>query len=479
MPNKSEAEVFSRLGELSARRDSCRAELVGFADHSELTAEQSARFEALETEHTSLTAEHDELSQRAALFSRVRSTLASRNPRSVEHIGGDAGMRGSAEHGQHVGASMRAIDLAHGADELSDAASERAERLVRNADTDPRIAEWVAVTGSEHYRSAFNALLRYGPTEAPLMLSDAESAALRSAGLFHRAISEGSGAQGGFLVPFYLDPTINLTNAGSLNPFREVSRVEAIATNEWHGVTSAGVTAGYLAEGVEASDDTPDDFAQPTIATQKASAYLEATFEATQDTNIGAQVSMLLADAKANFEAGQFAVGDGASGHMQGVVTGVAAAAGSVVQTATAATFAVEDVYDVHDAVTDRAFAHGASWVAHRKISSKIRQFATGTGQNVGAFWATLGEGNPPELLGNPILTASAMDSTVATGSNIALIGDFSEYLIVDRIGMVVQYNPLVVGSNGRPNGKVGWFAYWRTGAGVLDPGAFRLLQVK
>ena len=71
------------------------------------------------------------------------------------------------------------------------------------------------------------------------------------------------------------------------------------------------------------------------------------------------------------------------------------------------------------------------------------------------------------------------MTGTVTTSANILLAGNFSEFYIVDRVGMSVLYEPMVksTGSN-RPTGQAGWFAFWRVGSDVVDPDAFRLLQL-
>jgi predicted phage gp36 major capsid-like protein len=57
----------------------------------------------------------------------------------------------------------------------------------------------------------------------------------------------------------------------------------------------------------------------------------------------------------------------------------------------------------------------------------------------------------------------------------VLLSGDFSQYAIVDRLGATVEHLPLLVGANRRPTGERGWFLYWRTGADVLIPDAFRI----
>ena len=58
------------------------------------------------------------------------------------------------------------------------------------------------------------------------------------------AVAVGTGTQGGFLVPTHLDPTLILTNSGSSNIIRAMSRVVTLTQeNVWHGVSTAGVTA--------------------------------------------------------------------------------------------------------------------------------------------------------------------------------------------------------------------------------------------
>ena len=148
----------------------------------------------------------------------------------------------------------------------------------------------------------------------------------------------------------------------------------------------------------------------------------------------------------------------------------------SVVDTATAGTYAVDDVYALRAALPPR-FRPRSSWLASDQIYLLTRQFASGAGPSH-AFWADLGVATPSQLLGRPTYEASAMDEDVTTGNHILLLGDFSRYVIVDRIGMTVQHEPMVTGSNNRPTGEVGWFAYWRVGGDVVDPNAFRMLHV-
>lgn len=71
-----------------------------------------------------------------------------------------------------------------------------------------------------------------------------------------RAMSTSDSA-GGYMIPLTLDPAVQLTSSGSINPLRQISRVVQIATDSWNGVTSAGVTAEWTAEAAEMADASP------------------------------------------------------------------------------------------------------------------------------------------------------------------------------------------------------------------------------
>jgi HK97 family phage major capsid protein len=289
-----------------------------------------------------------------------------------------------------------------------------------------------------------------------------------------RAAMSLTDANGGYLVPFTLDPTVILTNAGVANPFRAISTIKTIATDSWNGVTSAGVSAEWTAEGVEAADATPT-FGQPTITPKKADAWVFGSYEVLADSGFASELGRLLADAKDRLEAAAFATANTGATIPRGVVAAVAAVTASIVTAAATNAFAVGDVYNTSDALRPRDAAQ-ASWVGNKKIFSLTRRFDTAGGS---AFWANLGMGVPNQLLGQPVYEASAMTGVVSTGANILLAGNFAEYYIVDRVGMSVIYDPMVKSTgNGRPTGQGGWYAFWRVGADAVDPSAFRLLQL-
>lgn len=69
------------------------------------------------------------------------------------------------------------------------------------------------------------------------------------------------------------------------------------------------------------------------------------------------------------------------------------------------------------------------------------------------------------------------MASTITTGSKIVVAGDFAKMVIVDRLGLTVQFSPVLLDqATGRPNGSSGWFAFWRVSSGLTDVSQFRTL---
>jgi HK97 family phage major capsid protein len=328
-----------------------------------------------------------------------------------------------------------------------------AETATVKAQDNPGIARHMLLTGSEEYQEAFRAYV-----EDPQ-------------GMAQRAALSLTLANGGYLLPFVLDPTVVLTNTGSANPWRRISNVKQTTSNTWNGVTSAGVNAAWLAEGVPVTDGSPT-VGNIAITPAKAAAWVFGSYEVLEDTDFGEQLPRLLADAKDRLEENAFAVGAGSGGVPQGVITG----ATTVITTATTLVVAVGDVYAVQGALPPRfRNAPGASWAANVAIINAFRQLDTAGGAS---FWTNLGKGAPETLLGAPIYESSSMSATKAVGSLEAVFGDFGQFYVVDRIGVSLIYEPLVKDqATALPSGNAGWFMFWRVGSKVAVPNAFRVMK--
>jgi len=334
-------------------------------------------------------------------------------------------------------------------------------------------AELLLAATAPNYESAFTKVIA-DPVRGHLMWSDAERGAFADVQNARAAMSL-TDANGGFLVPFTLDPMVQLTNVGNINPFRSIARSVTTLTEDWNGAVSAGVDAAWVAEGAEVGDGSPT-FSRVTITPSKLAAWAFASYELIQDSTISAQLPGILSDAFSVAEGAAFATGSG-SGAPKGIVTSLSATTGSRVSATTGGAFGIADVYKLDNALPARARGGNLSWIANRAVINLIRGFDTSGGSS---FWANLGQSTStaPQLLDAQIHEVSAMTSTVTTGSNLLILGNFSDYVIVDRIGTTIVYDENIKGANGRPTGQAGWLGYRRVGADVMNADSFRLLRL-
>lgn len=367
--------------------------------------------------------------------------------------------------------ALSAIEKMQG---CSDNVREAATQIIEKFDDERgTIAQQCLATSSPAYLRAWSKLARnHGAS-----LTDEEKRAVDEV----RAMSLTDSA-GGYLVPFQLDPTVIITSDGSRNDIRRFAR-QVVATGDvWHGVSAGAVQWSFAPEASEASDNAPT-LAQPKVEVRKAQGFVPISIEAFEDAaNVTAEVAKLLAFGKDELEAKVFIDGDATSNQPIGLITALdTAAATTKVDPAAPETFAVGDVYKVQGSLPARYRAN-ASWLANNLTYNTIRNFDSAGGS---ALWERIGADRPPLLLGRPAGEAEEMRSTVdidpaKTEDNYILVfGDFQHYVIADRIGMTVEFIPHLFGATNRfPTGQRGWYAYYRVGADVVNPGAFRVLNV-
>lgn len=287
-------------------------------------------------------------------------------------------------------------------------------------------------------------------------------------------------ANGKFLLPTFVDPTIILTNDGTSNVIRGLARVVTLTDGSptWNGVTSAGVTASWDGEVVEVSDDSPT-FSQPSISTYRAQAFVQASISATEDINgLASDVLMMFADARDRLEGAAHATGTGSS-QPYGVFTAVAAVTASRVTSTTAATIGLVDLDAVYRGLPVRHRGK-STWVANPLYTLAIKDLGTAVSAS---FSGDLRDPVAGRILGRPLVESDDAPTTQTTTAldKEVLLGDFEKFVIVDRPGgMSVEYIPhLFNTANNLPDGRRGWYATWRTGSDVTDANAFRLLVDK
>ena len=352
----------------------------------------------------------------------------------------------------------------------SDNIRQKATQLLeRWDDTDANLARLCLATSSPTYLRAWSKMA-VNPVQADLSVEERQ--ALNEARTLQRAMSL-SDPTGGFLVPFQLDPTVILTSDGSYNEIRQIARQVIATSDTWNGVSAGAVTWSFDPEASEVSDDSPT-FGAPAIPVRTARGFVPISLEARMDeANVTQEVGRLLAQGKDDLEAQVFINGLAVNSEPVGIITALTGVAASTVTSTTVDTFAFNDLYRVQGALPGR-YRRRAAWLANNLFWNTVRQAAPQ------GIWKDPEGDRPGNLLGRPVYEAEAMDGVVnATLDNLmAVFGDFSNYVIADRIGMTVDFIPHLFGANRRPTGQAGWFAYYRAGAGTTNNAAFRVYNV-
>lgn len=458
------SEIEHRLGEI----DDMHA-------GAELPEEVRAEWDALEAEYESheraikdATRRRNRLARLAGDKSKTEHTddyVAPVGSRKAENIYDLRSIRNLARSFEELpdlyrDHAMRAIEVARfpGVKNRERAQEQVANLLHSIDDRDGTLARRILATTSPVYERAFGKVMIAMDTNG---LTTEERTAL----------AVGTDANGGYAVPATLDPSVILTSDGSINPLRRIARVVQITGKTWQGITSAGITVSRDNEAEEVSDDGPT-FAQPEVNVVRVQGFVPFSIEIDQDWNsMRSEITMMLNDAKETEEATSFVTGNGV-GNSPGGVPGSLDYATSAVDAG--GTFASDDLFAIEEDLPPRWRAR-ASWLANRSVYNRVRSL--GSDSDGGDLWVRLGAGLPPELIGYPAYEASAMTTTVAGTNDRALVfGDFSQFLIVDRVGMSVELVPHLFGTNRRPTGQRGIYAIWRNNAKVLVPNAFRFL---
>jgi HK97 family phage major capsid protein len=353
-----------------------------------------------------------------------------------------------------------------------DSVRERVYKTLERAD-DPtgKLSRHVIAASRPAYRSAFSKLIS-GNTWA---LTAEEQRAVE-----HVRAASLTDAAGGYAVPVVTDPTILATGAHdglTPNPMRQAARVTQTTADNFNVLSTAGITASWDGEAGEVSDDAPT-LAQTTVTPYKAQGFVPFSIELQQDwPAMEAEMSRLLMIARDDLEHNAFLLGNGSNAPLGLIYDVYTNYSGQLVTSATTDTFAIADVYSTIGKVAARYRSRG-SWIANELVYDLIRRFDTNGGAGL---WTYLDAARPGQLLGRPAYASGQIDGTVTASADnyILVFGDLqAAYTIVDRVGMTVELVPHMLGSNRRPNGQRGLYAYWRTGGRVIDSTAVGVLNV-
>ena len=375
--------------------------------------------------------------------------------------------------------ALRTLERCQSRDTMSGRAAVALERLVRHGDPAGTTGRYLTAAGDPAYNSAFGKILRYGDSAAMRMTADEMTAVQRVAQVeFERAMIEGTGSLGGFALPIEIDPSVLLTSSGALNPIRQLADVRQMVGFQLRLVSADTPASTYAAELTEVADGSPT-LVQPTVTAQKGQSFIPFSIELGMDwASIQKDLLQLLSDGKDILDATMFLSGSGVAEPV-----GIFAASGGLtnaqrIQTATAATTTIGDLYALRQGLTGTRFWRNAVFVAAPTAWDVFYRYVA-QASTTDPLPFTDGRGGP--FLGTRKEEWSTMSAaTTTTGSNVAIVGDWSGYVIGDRVGAQVELVSHLFGATSRfPTGERGLYYFWRTGTSVSKPNAFRFLQVK
>ena len=322
-------------------------------------------------------------------------------------------------------------------------------------------------TSAREHKSAFDAYVRQGDSGALRMLET-------------KAMSAGSNADGGYLVPPELEHKIGQRLA-AISPIRAISSVREISGGVYKKpFMTAGPATGWVGETdarTQTTSPTLDALSFPAMelyAMPAATATLLDDSAVNIDEWIASEVELTFAVQ----EGAAFVNGDG-SNKPKGFLNYTAVANGSwtwgnlgYVASGSAGAFPGSNPSDV---LVDTIYAlkagyrQNGTFVMNRKTQAAIRKFKD-TG---GAYlWQPPAQaGGRASLMTFPLIEAEDMPDIGANSLSIAF-GDFRRgYLIVDRLGGRVLRDPY----SAKP--YVLFYTTKRVGGGVQDFDAIKLVK--
>ncbi len=340
------------------------------------------------------------------------------------------------------------------------------DELALKASRPQRGGEAKGAAPSEH-KAAFDLYMRRG-----------DASPLRR--LEEKALSAGSDADGGYLVPDEIEKTV-------MRALTEVSPIRAIAGNRQISssiykkpFSTSGAATGWVAETAARAQTNTPALAELTFPTMEIYAMPAATQTLLDDTavNIDEWIAEEVRIAFAEQENAAFVSGDG-NGKPRGFLSYTAVPEANwtweklgYVATGAAGAFAASNPSDnLLDLIycLKSPYRGNARWVMNRATQAEIRKIKDGEGNYIWRPGEQAGEG--ATLMTFPIAETEDMPG-IASGACAIAFGDFGRgYLVVDRIGIRVLRDPYTA----KP--YVLFYTTKRVGGGVQDFDAIKLLK--
>lgn len=291
---------------------------------------------------------------------------------------------------------------------------------------------------------------------------------LRGKTLLHNVLSEGTDADGGYLVPEEFERQIVKT-LDEANVIRSLAKIITTNSERKIPVAASHSTAQWTLENGAYTESNPT-FGQKQIDAYKLTDLIRVSQELLQDSafDLESYIADEFARAFGIAEEQAFCVGTGTN-----QPTGIFTANGGTVGVTAAATTAItaDELISLVYALKS-PYRRNAKFLMNDATVAAIRKLKDLNGAYM--WQPSVQAGQPDRLLGYEIYTSPYVP-TLAAGALAVAFGDFQNYWIADRAGRTVQrLNELYA-----TNGQVGYVATERVDGKVILAEGIQLLKMK
>lgn len=288
------------------------------------------------------------------------------------------------------------------------------------------------------------------------------------------AMNVGTPEDGGYTAPTEWDRTI-VDKLKIISPMRQIATVQTISGNGFSKLYNDRATAsGWVGETAARPETTAAQFKEVKFNTGEIYANPAATQRLLDDSEINLE-NWLAGEVDTQFaqqEGIAFVSGNGTD-KPKGLLTYTTAPShpwGAIpeVKSGKAADLTLDGLVDlVYDLPSERT--PNARFTMNRKSQGAIRKIKDGNGNFI--WQPGLVSGQPATILGFPVTEMAAMPDIAANAIPI-VFGDFSGYLVIDRMGIRILRDPY----SNKP--FVQFYTTKRVGGGVVDPTLFRYHKI-
>jgi HK97 family phage major capsid protein len=380
---------------------------------------------------------------------------------------------------------MRELERRGSADVVT---ADKVDRLNRALDETKRVVDDLALKsarphlgGPTHrsgsftqHKAAFDTYVRKG-----------EDAGLRA--LESKALSVGTGIDGGYLVPDEIERAVNRA-VRDVSPIRAIAGIRQVSASVYRKPFAiTGAESGWVAEtAARPETDSPvlAALSEMSFPTMELYAMPAATPALLDDAAVDIEqwIAEEVRDSFAQQEGTAFVTGNGTAkpkgfldytkvanaswswGNIGFITTGVNGAFATASTTVNPADKLIDLAYAVK-----AGYRGNGTFVFNRATQAVIRKMKDAEGDYV--WQPATKAGEPSRLMGYPVAESEDMPA-IATDSYSVAFGDFRRgYLIVDRVGIRILRDPY----SSKP--YVLFYTTKRVGGGVQDFDAIKLLR--